>query len=240
MLCMWVQCASRYQVVLVGSFSLHSCTLPIHYLSLIKDIPWITESICNQKWRNLKQQWKKYIDNQGFDTPRPSDMTRVLWLDLWNRRQQPHNSSTVHDGDCDHCRYDHYSISRPFLALRTQVIVLVTHMLCMWVECASLYQVVLVGSFSLHSCALLLDKIHYLSLSPAKVKTCLSWEDCCSKYDSKATVIRTLFLLTFVSQMSSACMCVCVCTMLCKQVEWRNCIPALSLHHTQTNHTQLR
>ena len=29
------------------------------------DIPVITDGQCSQKWRNLKQQWKKYVDKQG-------------------------------------------------------------------------------------------------------------------------------------------------------------------------------
>jgi len=33
--------------------------------ALADDILIITDGHCSQKWRNLKQQWKKYVDKQG-------------------------------------------------------------------------------------------------------------------------------------------------------------------------------
>lgn len=31
----------------------------------VKEIPGVTQAQCNQKWRNLKLKYKKYIDNQS-------------------------------------------------------------------------------------------------------------------------------------------------------------------------------
>jgi len=70
---------------------------------LSKDFPGVTANHCNQKWRNLKQQYRKYVDNQG--KTRRGKMARPEFFDeITEITGRSHCSSTTHTGYDGGCR----------------------------------------------------------------------------------------------------------------------------------------